>query len=338
MSTPWAPNTRVDWQFRDGLITARLIYVIAKLGIPDLLAHGPRASADLAQATDTDADTLHRVLRYLCHRGVCVKTDDDRFGLTKEAEVLRTDVPGSLRYWSIMWGESWYEAFGDILYTVRTGKPAFDKQHGMPFFDFVKQDPTAAQLWDRSMSQNTLRAATEIARAYDFSVFPKIADIAGGVGSLLTAILQVHPTVQGVLFEMPTVLASARAFLDQHGVLARCELVAGSFFESVVPGCDAYIMKAILHDWNDEDCIRILRSIRAAIPAHGKLLNVKRLIRDETDAATIDATIADMLLLTGFGGRERTEAELHALFLRGGFSIIAKHPVGAFHILEAIPV
>ena len=318
-----------------GLMATRLMFAVTRLGIPDLLKDGPRSAEELAKAAGANADAIHRVMRALSMVVPVFTLSEGKFALTELGQALRRDVPDSCYLEVLMAGEFLYAPFSEIVHTLKTGEPGFDKVYGERFFDRMKHDPKMAGVWDASMAQTTAQYAAALAGAVDYSRFKKVMDVGGGLGVGLAAILKKHPHVQGILLEMPHIVDRARAYLESQGVADRCEVVAGDIFEAVPTGADAYITKAILHDWNDEDCHRILAAIRKSIPPHAKYLVVERLIRDVVDEVTIEANMTDMLLLTTFGGRVRSEEEFRAMFARAGFELKTITPAGVFFVLES---
>ena len=230
---------------------SQCVYVAAKLGIADLVADGPRSVEDLAKTTGTHAPSLHRLLRRLASLGVFTEKPERHYALTPAADLLRADVPGSQRAMAIMMGEEHFRAWGELLYSVRTGKPAFDKIFGQPVFDYLSKSPEQAAIFDKAMVGVHGRETAAIAEAYDFSTFGSITDIGGGNGSTLTGILKQNPTLRGTLFDLPGVIERARQNLET-GLSNRIQLTAGNFFESVPSGDDAYFMRHIIHDWDDE--------------------------------------------------------------------------------------
>jgi len=218
-----------------GYWVSQALYVVAKLGLADLLRDGPQGSEALAQATSTDAQALSRVLRTPASVGVFVEDEAGRFAVTALGACLQTGVPGSLRAYTITLGEEKYRAWGDILYSVHTGKPAFEHVFGMGTFDYRAQHREAAVVFNQAMTEWTAQAAQALIAAYDFSRFARVVDVGGGHGLLLTALLQAYPHLHGVLIELPSVAMGAQHQLEAAGLGARCEVVAGDFFVSVPP-------------------------------------------------------------------------------------------------------
>jgi hypothetical protein len=322
-------------------VTASL-YTAAVLGIAELLAAEPRSAEDLAQVTRTDPDALSRLLRMLAAHGVFAQREDGRFEQTELSTLLRGDVAGSMRSMLLMYGsEVWWASWGQMLYSIRTGETAFSKVHGAELFEYMKQDGEFAATFNRAMTEGSARLAAEIVAAYDFSSFGTIVDVGGGQGRLLSAILKAAPSARGVLLDLPHVLETANTVVREAGVADRCELIGGSFFESVPAGGDAYIMKWIIHDWGDENATRILRSVRATIPSHGRLIVFDRILPErvtEGDPCDQSNTLADLNMLVSVTGRERTEREFRKLFAAGDFTLSsARSMPSGLGIVEGLP-
>src|SRR5215210_5232071 len=246
-----------------GTWVSHAIWLAARLGIPDLLADGPKDGRDLAGLTDAHAPSLYRVLRALASVGLLREAEDGRFHLTPLAEPLRDGVPGSLRAFAIMLGEEWHwRAWGDLPHAVRTGQSAFEHLYGVTNFEYWAQHPEAEAIFDDAMTSRGAAQNAAVVAAYDFAGVGTLVDVGGGHGSLLAAVLQAHPAMRGVLVERPEVVAGARAYLEQAGVQERCEVVAEDFFASVVSGGDAYVLKSVVHDWDDARAVAILSSRR----------------------------------------------------------------------------
>ncbi len=226
------------------------IYVAAKLRIADMLKDGPRSAGQLAAATDTNERCLYRLLRALASVGIFAEQDDGAFALTPMAKYLRSDVPGSQWAMAVMMGEEHYRAWGELLHCVRTGEIAFDKVFGKPIFAYLSENPEQAAVFDRAMTSVHGRETEPIIDAYDFSEIGTLVDVGGGNGTVITAVLKHNLNVKGILFDLPHVVKRAKATLVAEDVADRCETVAGSFFESVPEGADAYMMRHIIHDWD----------------------------------------------------------------------------------------
>lgn len=310
-----------------GYWTTQMLYVAAKLGLADLLAEGPRSADDLAQATKTHAPSLYRLLRALASLGVFADDGTGRFKLTPLAEGLRSDAPGSQRALAIMCGEEHYQAWGELLYSVQTGKIAFDKLYGMPIFDFLSKNLEQAKVFDAAMVGVHGRETAAMTDAYDFSGIGVLADIGGGNGSLLTSVLAKHPAMRGLLYDLSGVCERAKGNLRAAGLAERCTVIGGSFFESVPEGADAYLMRHIIHDWDDEKALTILRNIHRAIGKEGRLLVIEGVIPPGNEPSF--GKLLDLTMLTIPGGKERTEEEYRQLFEAGGFQLTGITPTQA---------
>ena len=323
--SPSMPPGRVLYQMAIGHYVSRALFVAAKLGIADLLASGPREARALAQACACDDAALARMLRLLASVGVFEVQDDGRFANTPLGELLREDAPGSSRASVMLFsGVGIQDSWKELEYCVRTGQPAFRKASpDADPFSQMAADPAAAALFDKAMATFAPQTAAAVAAAYDFSGFKSIADIGGGNGSLLLGILKANPGLRGIVFDQPHVAERARAKIREAGMSDRCDAVGGSFFESVAPGADAYLLKHVIHDWDDERAAAILRTCRAAMPSHGKVLVVEGLYpaRIERSLESRGAAANDLNMLVCTGGRQRSEAEFRALYQASGFRL-----------------
>src|SRR5216683_6465449 len=240
--------------------TTQAIFVAAKLGIADLLREGAKSSGDLAQSAGVDARSLYRLLRALASVGVFAQGTDGRFALTPMAECLQADGPGSMRAWALMMGTYAFQPWGELLHSVKTGETAFDHVHGLGFFDYLGKHPEQGRLFDESMTNFSGPEIAAIVSAYDFSGIGTLVDVAGGHGSLLSAILKANPVMKGVLADTPAVIEGARRHFDASNLADRCKVAPINFFESVPAGGDAYLMKHIIHDWDDGRSNTILKN------------------------------------------------------------------------------
>jgi O-methyltransferase/methyltransferase family protein len=323
-------------QMMTGYWVTQAVYVAAKLGVADLLANGPASCDDLAAATHTDAPSLHRVLRALASVGVFSQVAPGRFALTPLAALLRSGTPDSMRALAIMYAEEQYRAWGDMLYSVRTGQPAFEHQFGMGVFEYFAKNPEASAVFNEAMTGWTIRIADAVVGSYDFSTFATVVDVGGNQGTLLAAILRSHSATRGVLFDLPHVVAGAEPVLAKAGVEGRCARLGGDFFQAVPAGGDAYVLASILHDWDDSRCVAILTRCRSVMPAHGRLLIVE-LVLPPGDEPFLGKWL-DLHMLVMASGRERTAAEYAKLLRAGGFELsrVVPTPAGP-SIVEAVP-
>jgi hypothetical protein len=306
-----------------GYYVSQAVYVAAKLGIADLLADGPRHHGDLAKATGTHAPSLNRVLRLLASVGVLTEEDDGHFALTPIGACLRSGVPGSMRAATLLFGGRTQQIWGDLLQCVETGEPAFRRAGANDPFSQMEVDPEQAALFDEAMADWTRHVAVATAAVYDFSSFRTIVDVGGGNGVLLAGILNANPTLRGILFDRPHVAERGRARLAELGVADRCAAVGGDFFQEVPKGGDAYLLKHVIHDWNDDQAVEILRSCHRAMGREARLLVIEGVYPpriDQSDASRGSAG-NDVNMLVCTGGRERSEPEFRSLYAAAGFEL-----------------
>jgi hypothetical protein len=255
-------------------------------------------------------------------------------------EMLRSDVPNSLRSW-VLWCGSYMASYWDNLGScVQSGKSFKKRLTGADDFGHLERDPNAAVVFNRAMSEFTSLVASEVLRAYDFSWMQRVVDVGGGHGAFTAALLQANPNLQGILLDLPHAIPGAKALLADAGVAQRCEFVVGSFFDHVPAGADGYLLKAIVHDWDDEKSTVILRNCRRAMPASGRLVVVERVLPDRFEPSSRHHAIAraDLTMLVALGGRERTAAEFAGLFQASGFRLMNITATELeFSILEGIP-
>jgi O-methyltransferase domain len=321
---------------------AQVVHVAAQLNLADLLADGPWHVEDLAAATSVHAPSLARLVRALAALGVVAEEADGRVSLTPLGTPLRTDVPGSIRdYVRFRAGEWYWRSWGDLLHSVRSGQPAFEHQFGMQVFEYWGQHPEAGAIHHAFFTAMARLTTAPLVAAYDYARFDTIVDVGGNVGPLLAAILQAHPGVRGILFDLPYVVADAASVLSEAGVADRCKVVGGNFFESVPTGGDAYILKYIIHDWDDERVMAILTQCRKAMGPGATLLIIEQVLPERLEAGDVAWQSArldlQMLVLTS-GGRERTEPEFRQLLADAGFELRRVFPTQSpFSILEAEP-
>ncbi|HZG86126.1 methyltransferase [Paenibacillus sp.] len=312
------------------------LYVVAKLGIPDLLRDGPRTAEELAEATAAHAPSLYRVLRAAASAGIVRRNEADAFELGPLGTYLRSDHPASLRDTAVMFGEPWHrDAWTSLLHSVRTGETAFARVHGKPLFEFLAGDAEAAGVFQRAMTSLTGSQAALVA-AYDFAPFRHIVDVGGGQGGLLAEILKAHPAAQGTLYDLAPVAADASAIAAAQGLAERCRCVAGDFFVSVPSGGDAYVLKAVIHDWDDAEAALILTNCRRAMLPDAKLLLIETVV--PPGDAPHPAKWIDLEMLAITSGKERTEAEYKTLLERAGFRLNRVVPTPTpWSIVEASP-
>jgi hypothetical protein len=321
-----------------GYRLSQALHVAARLGVADLLKGGPMSVDELARAVGAHPESLYRLLRVLASEGVFAEAEPRRFDLTPRAMLLQSDVPGSLTARAIYdCDEAYWQAWSNLMHSVATGEPAFERTHGVPFFEYMKAHPAVAARFNTVMTDQNTAAAQEVVEAYDFSGLRTLVDVGGGHGSLLAAILAAYPPLRGILHDQPHVVAGARPTLEAAGVADRCAVVGGDFFEQVPPGGDAYLLKHILHNWDEARCAAILRNSREAMPADGRLLVVETLIPPGNEPSY--GKYLDLGMLVLLPGRERTEAEYGNLLEATGFALA--RVIGTrseLSIFEALPV
>lgn len=320
-----------------GAWLAQALAVAAKLGVADLLGAGPKTPAEIGAATGTQGAAMHRVLRALAGAGVFIEDDSGRFGLTPLAGPLRSDAADSIRAYAVMSGERWiWQSFGALEHSLRTGAPAFDHVFGAPLFDYYVAHPDAAHVSAEGLKSVGRGQDAAVAAAYDFTGAGTVVDIGGGQGGLLSAILTAHPQVRGVLFDLPHVAAMGRQNLEAAGLSARCRVVEGDFFRSVPALGDFYLLRKVIHDWDDEQAQRILRNCRSAMTEGSRLLLMETVV--PAGNAPAYAKLLDLLMLVYSGGRERTELEYRNLLRVAGFSVSrVVSTASAVSIIEATP-
>jgi AraC-like DNA-binding protein len=317
---------------------AQAAYVAAELRLADHLAAGPMQANELARATNCHPPSLHRLLRALVTLEICIEEHDGAFTLGRSGSLLRSDNADSLQSRLLWFGRNQWAVWGQLLQTVRTGESARKRMTGSDGFGMLELDPSAASTFNTNMVQRTRRVAKEVARHYDFSGVGTIADVGGGHGVLLETVLRANPGVRGVLVDRPHAIAGAPALLDQAGVADRCELVPGDFFASLPAGAEVYLLKNIVHDWDDERALRILRNCHVAMPDGGRLLLIEHVLPARLDASASHRAIAhaDLAMMLGPGGKERNEHEFQELLRCAGLALADVKPIGlGYSILEA---
>lgn len=319
---------------------SQALLVAAQLGVADAIKTSPRTAEELARDTGSHAMALRRVLLFLASEGIFAEDAQGRFVNTPLSDTLRADHPNSVRRLADQYGHdnSW-KMWGDLAKTVATGAPAFDRVYGQPFFDYVAAHPEVAGAFQDQMSSNSIAGRAAILKVCDFSRFRTVVDVGGGRGELLHGILSAHPNVRGVLADQAHIVAGADA-LRAPGIAARCEIVAVNFFESVPAGADAYVLKNVIHDWDDEDAHKILVNVRKALPADGRLLLIDVVLRASNQPDP--GRWGDLEMLVLLKGRERSAADFEALCSRAGFAVVSVQPTGDHGlnvaVIEARPV
>lgn len=323
------------FQMATGYWVSQAIYVAAKLGIADLLKDEAKTSDELAQLTATHGPTLYRTLRALSSLGIFKEDDGGRFCLTPLSAPLQ-DGPNSVRAMAIHLIEdaSW-QAWGDLLHSVQTGESAFKHVHGMEVFPYYAQHSESNQVFNEAMTNYSSVVSAAVVQAYDFSRAGKIVDVGGGHGHLLTTILKANPNSNGVIFDLPPAIEGARERIEAEGLNERCELAGGDFFESVPEGGDVYTLKTIIHDWDDERAISILKNINRAMKTDAKVIIIETIVPPDNEPSFSKFGDLHMLIMTG--GRERTAAEYGKLFEAAGLKLSNVIPTESMMgIVEAV--
>jgi hypothetical protein len=319
-----------------GGVLAQCCYAAAELGVADLLAGGARPVSELAAECGADPVALDRLLGDLAHFGLFRQCGADGYALTSVGELLRSDVPGSLRQTAIMHGEEVARAFVAITHTMRTGRPAFDAVHGRPFYDYLNEHPVVANTMAEAMG--AVGPPPVLAQYRPLATAGTVVDVGGGDGGLLAAVLVAHPGLRGVLLELPGAIRAARARLADAGLLDRAELVAGSFFDDVPGGGDVYVLARVLHNWADEHAVAVLRRVRQAMTDQARLIVLERF--SSASGGSVTTAMVDLLMLGLMDGRQRTEAEYVALLDQAGFQVLVVAPPAGEpddRLIEAIP-
>jgi hypothetical protein len=299
-----------------GFQMSAAVHVAAQLGLSDLLASGPRTVADLAGATGTDEDTMGRLLHALATIGLYDERPDGRYANTDLGEGLRSDVPGSLRPLArTVSAPTHWAAWGHLGHSVRTGENAFEALHGVDVWTHRVGHPEENEIFNENMASLTSGVAAGVAETYDFGSVTTVVDVGGGKGALLAAVLDRHPHLTGTVFDLPHAVAAGPPSAD---LTSRWSAVSGSFFEEV-PAADAYLVKSILHDWPDDRCIEILRTLRRSLNDDGVVLVVEMVLRRPGHERA--AAFSDLNMLVMPGGRERTEPEFAALYAAAGLEL-----------------
>jgi hypothetical protein len=320
-----------------GFQVSQAISVAAELGIADLLGHGPRDADQLAATTGSHPRSLYRLLRALAGAGVFREDADGRFALTPLGDCLRSDATGSVAPLAVFFGQpEYWQAWGDLRHSVQTGEYAFRHVHGMSPWEYRERHPEAGAVFDQAMTGRSRAEVDAALAAYDFGRFGTVVDVGGGQGAFLAALLARHQGTRGVLFDQAHVVARAQPLLEAAQVADRCRVEAGSFFESIPQEGDAYVLKHVLNDWDDEEALAILRMCRRVIGVGEPLLVIEWVIGQGHGGAA--AKLLDLAMLVSPGGRLRTRDEWAALFAATGFRLANIYPTRAGeHVIEATP-
>ena len=317
------PPPFVLFRMITGYYVSQAIYVTARLGLADLIGDGPRAIEDLASRTHTHAASLRRVLRLLASAGLFTEDHEGRFSLAPIGTYLRSNVPGSMHAAALVFGGITQRAWGDLLRSVETGEPAFRRVFGMDPFAYLAEHPDEGAHFDAAMAAFTTQIATAVAAAYDFTQFRQIVDIGGGSGALLAGLLRAYPRLKAVLFDLPQVVERAVPQIQTLGLAERCEVVGGDLFQDVPRGADAYLLKHVIHDWDDARAVTILSTCRRAMHPDAKLITIEGVYPARIDQSeeSRGAAANDVNMLVCTGGRQRSEAEFRSLYRMAGLRL-----------------
>ncbi len=327
-----------------GFMAARVVHVAAELGIADLLAAGAKSTEALASETGANIRALHQLLRALASLGVIDELEPGRFALNALGEQLRIGAPDSLRNLALTFGsERAWRSWGELRHSILTGAPAMRHVFGMDGFEYLAEHPQEATVFNEAMAEITRQVAKAVVAAYDFTSFSTIVDVGGGNGTLIAGIVNAAPNLRGIIFDLPSGCAEASRQLEANRLAERCEVIQGDFFVSVPRGADAYILKSVIHDWDDECSITILKNCREAISADGRLLLIERVMPARIDASAGHQrwTMLDMHMLVMLGGRERTEEEFRSVLAAAHFELrrtLLLPGASGFSVIEAAPI
>jgi len=317
----------------------QLAVAACRLGLPDLVASGPLRAEDIATRTGMNAAAMRRMLRGLVAWGFLAESDG-RYASTPVSDAFRSDRPG-LRNMTLMLNQEAYPTWASLMYTLETGKAAYDHVHGKSRWETLSENPEDAALFNAAMVETSTRVATELAAAYDFGWARTVVDVGGGNGALLAGVLRANPHLRGVLYDLPAGLAGAQEAMDAAGLAERVELSEGSFFETVPSDGDVYLLKSILHDWDDDRAVKIAATCRAAMAPSSRLLVVERWVPEQvtSSAADLAAVMSDLHMMILLGGRERTNSDFAEMFEAAGLRLLRDIEMRSdFHVLEAEPI
>jgi hypothetical protein len=317
----------------------QLVVAACRLKLPDLVSSGNGDPVSLASQTSTHEPSLRRVLRALAAWGFFAQGDDGRYVPTPISEAFRSDKPG-LRNMALMLSEEAYRAWGELTYTLESGQPAFERVYGMSRWAKLAAEPEHAAQFNAAMVESTNRVMHSFLAAYDFGRVRNVVDVGGGSGALLAAVLSAHPKMEGVLFDLASGLSGAAEAIERAGLGARVRIVEGSFFESVPQAADLYMLKSVIHDWNDDDAVNILKTCRAAMARDSRVVLVERLVPERVAEGdgSLATVMSDVNMMVVLGGRERTTAEYASLLEAAGLRM--SRPIAMdsdFYAIEALP-
>jgi O-methyltransferase domain/Dimerisation domain len=322
-------------QMAMGHWASHVVYVAAKLNLADHLAKGPMNANQLAEVTETHPPSLYRLMRTMAGLGIITEDESHRFSLTPVGEAMKTGAPGSARATILTIASPWWvSGFSELMYSVQTGKSGFEKLTAMPIFDWFARHPEEASLFNETMLGIHGAEPAAVAAAYDFSGVKNIVDVGGSTGNLLATILERNPESRGILFDMPHVVREAPSMIRARGLTDRIKIEAGSFFESIPSGGDAYMLSHVIHDWSEDQCLTILDNCRRVMNSDTRLMIIEMVL--PPGDTPHPGKMLDMMMLVGPGGRERTEEEYAELLAKAGLRLTRVVPTAsAVSVVEA---
>ena len=332
-------SRQAAYRLVQGFRVYQMVAAACELAIPDLLAGGPRSAHDLAALTDTHEESMRRFLRGLAVWGVVEQLPDGTYKAGSLADSFRSDRPG-FRNMTLNLQKEAYGAWAELLFTLRTGQPAFERVYGKSRWAALADSPEDAARFNAHMVEVTARVAAGFVASYNFDGVSTAVDVGGGNGALLAAVLEAKPEIKGILFDLPAGLAGARDRFDHLGLADRLTIVEGSFFESCPGDADLYMLKSIVHDWDDEHATTLLKTCRAAMKPSARLVLIERILPDRVSPEQdgLDAVMLDLHMMVVLGGRERTTDEYRQLLAAAGLRLTNTGPAGdGFGTFEAVP-
>ena len=335
-----APESPAVIQMLTAYWKSQAIFAAIKLGIPDMLAGETKSSGQLATDTNAHQPSVYRLMRALCALGLCTEVSRDMFELTPSGDILRTGAPDSLHYVALFFATQVSDQWSHLAASVHAGQTASKLITSAGPFDEFAHDRQAAEIFHKAMMELTRMNAGALVASYDFAKIGELIDVGGGHGEMLCAILRKNPTMRGVIFDLPHAGPGASRTIEEAGLGDRCRIVTGSFLDSVPPGADAYLLKSVIHDWDDERAIKILTNCRQAMKPEARLLLIEQIMPQRLEATAQHETVAmlDLTMMLGPGGRERTQAEFTALLSGARFKLEKVIPTPTPHsIIEAVP-
>lgn len=334
--SPAAPPSAQLMQMIFGFSLSRAIAIAAQLRVADQIQDGPKKADEIATTVGAHPGSLYRLLRALAGAGIFSEGDDGSFSLTPISQLLRSDAPESLRAFAeLMADDVNFETWAQLPYSIETGQPAFPHKNGMPFFAFLEKNPVVGERFHNAMTSLSAGAVANVINSYDFAGINKLVDVGGGHGLLLASVLSKYPAIKGILFDDPKVVAGARELLAAHGVEDRCEVVGGDFFQTAPEGGDAYVLKHIIHDWSDDECVTILGHCHRGLISGGKVLIVEMVVPEPNIGGI--SKFLDLQMLLFLTGRERTGPEYRELLSRAEFEMTRIVPTDSpYSVVEGV--